>query len=107
MSGGYGYETDSFDAVVSNLRGSARGLDEATSKRLGPVDAGASSGAVGNAIAEVLQTAVVVANTMSEAADNVHRAKGSYDQTEGAQVDVLRYYEDGEGGGGNGQGGGR
>ncbi|OLT48252.1 hypothetical protein BJF85_13650 [Saccharomonospora sp. CUA-673] len=79
------------DAIVRQLNNGSEDINSATDKELGPVDAGVTSDVVGQALKDVLELATVVSATMSNAAENVNIAQGSYEDIENDHKGKIDY----------------
>lgn len=93
--GGYHYSEEALTGVVDTLRDAAGELDDVTAAPLNAPDAGATSDAVGAALAGLLKAAVTAAHELDTTAGNVHASKGSYADVENDNTGELRRDEQG------------
>ncbi|QWF83784.1 hypothetical protein [Amycolatopsis sp. CA-230715] len=91
-NGGYSYTPEGLNGIVGQLREGAGALDAVAGGGV-PVDAGASSAAVGHVLDSVVRMAIASAESMSEAAGKVHSANGAYDDIDNSHAGQLRLNE--------------
>jgi hypothetical protein len=89
MVDGYSYTTAELDSVVNQFRDAGAHLDTANNGAVEMVDAGASSGIVGGALAALLMSSIDTAQTIEYTAGLVDVAKGSYGLIENNNKGVL------------------
>jgi hypothetical protein len=79
---GYGYDPAALTDIAGRLRATSDQLMQVASKQITAPDAGASSGAVGQALADLVGAAFGASAVVESSAENVHTANGSYSTTE-------------------------
>lgn len=90
---GYEYSHDALGRVGGALRRGAGALDGATTQGFTAPDAGASSGAVGKALSDLLRSAVAGAQSLDDMAGKVHATQGGYGEVENTNEGELRRQE--------------
>lgn len=88
--GGYSYTPQALSGMAGQLRQGSQALDSALGVAVDAVDAGASSGAVGQALAGMMRMATGTASVISSTADKVHSASGAYDDIENTHAGQMR-----------------
>lgn len=90
---GYSYDPQALSSIAGGLRDGADALDKAVGKELRPVDAGASSDAVGKALSDLMRMAIGVAGSVGGAANGVHEANGAYGEIENNNAGRMKFDE--------------
>lgn len=96
MGDGDGYTADpaTLNQIKSQLHSASNAFDEVTTKPPA-VDAGASSGAVGQTMARVMKLGLALGHQFDTAAGNVDSASGAYDDMENsAKADMNKVHWD-------------
>ncbi|MGV9297727.1 hypothetical protein [Amycolatopsis sp. NPDC003676] len=87
---GYSFTEGALNGIVGQLREGEKALDEATSKAVRGVDAGASSAIVGTVLDDLVKMGVGAAGAAGSAAEKVHAANGAYDDIENTHAGQLK-----------------
>lgn len=87
---GYSYDPEALKRIAGQLGQGSQALDGAMGHAVDTVDAGASSGAVGQALSELMRMATAASGVLDAAADKVHVANGSYGDIENDHSGQLR-----------------
>lgn len=88
--GGYSYTPEALNSIVGQLQHGAKALDDVAAKAVDRVDAGASSGAVGAVLGNIIKMAVASAGALGGSATKVHAASGAYDDIENSQAGQIK-----------------